>query len=330
MNNAYRVLCAVTAGFDELRKACAPLSGVSLVECGDDDSLVDALPGADGLVIYASRYTSAVARAVQRHAPRWIHVTTSGTDAFEAMPPPPGVTMSSGGRVWSETVAEHAVAMLLALRRQLHSAVRRVEGDGWNRAAAIPALGVVNGSRVLVVGHGAIGDQVASRLLALGAEVTGLARRATRRNGVDVYPVETIDEHLPKHDSVVLCVPRTDQTLGLFDARRLALMAPGSVLVNVSRGGVVNESALVGALAAGRPAMAGIDVYEVEPLPATHPLRSLDNVILTPHVAGFGDDAVLGRVARIVHDNLSDLLAGDAPRDAFDHAHWQRPRDRAR
>ncbi len=314
MKEYFEVACALTTGFDRLVEACADLPDVRLSQCRDDDEAERALAKADGFIVYASRYTPRVARAVQASPIRWMHITTAGTDTLMHLPPPASIQISSGGDVWSEPVAEHAVALLLALKRNIHGAIRHVDDASWTRPVAIEALQNVGGSRALVVGFGHIGQAVARRLRALGADVTGVGRNAGRREGFPVRAQEELDSLIGKCESVVLCTPLTPATRGMVGPRQFALMEEDVSLVNISRGGVVDEPALLEGLRAGRPARAGLDVFAEEPLAVDHPLRALPNVILTPHVAGFGG-GVLREVSRAARDNLGDVLDGRVPRN---------------
>jgi phosphoglycerate dehydrogenase-like enzyme len=144
------------------------------------------------------------------------------------------------------------------------------------------------------------------------------ARRYDAGVGVDeVLGPDALDEALPRADHVCLTVPLTDATRHLMDARRLALMRPSAFLYNVSRGAVVDEAALVAALRAGRLAGAGLDVFEEEPLPKESPLWDLENVILTPHVAGV-TPRYYERAATLFADNLERFLAGHPLENRFD------------
>jgi phosphoglycerate dehydrogenase-like enzyme len=126
---------------------------------------------------------------------------------------------------------------------------------------------------------------------------------------------------LPEADFVVLTVPHTPETEGMIDSRRLRSMRPSAVLVNVGRGATVRLDDLVGALDAGELAGAALDVFETEPLPATHPLWSRTNVIITPHVAGFGEDTEDERLELIV-DNARRFLQGRPLRNVVDKQRW--------
>jgi phosphoglycerate dehydrogenase-like enzyme len=164
----------------------------------------------------------------------------------------------------------------------------------------------VDGSRWLVVGLGRIGSAVAHLAVAMGAEVTGVRRRATAdRAGVQVVDRSSAGAALTAADVVVLAAPLTPDTVGMVDAAFLAMMRPDAVLVNVARGELVDESALLAALDAGRPGLAVLDVFATEPLPPDHPFWDHAAVVITPHSSGMG---------RRRHERGFDLFADNLAR----------------
>lgn len=217
---------------------------------------------------------------------RWIHSSAAGVGAslFPSLVDSDVILTNSRG-VQSASLAEHVLAVALAWRRGIHTAVRSQTRRTWSQEALsrlhAPPFAA---TRVLVVGMGSIGRQAASLFSALGMHVDGVGRHARDgRAGVDSLPAL-----LPDADITVITAPHTTETDRLFDRDMLARMKPGSLLVNVGRGRIVDEHALVEALAAGRPGAAALDVFEREPLHADSPLWDMENVIVTPHVAGFG------------------------------------------
>jgi phosphoglycerate dehydrogenase-like enzyme len=162
----------------------------------------------------------------------------------------------------------------------------------------------VAGSTWLVIGLGAIGTEVARRARALGATVIGVRRSPTGEEPVDeVCTPDGLAEVLPRASAVVVCAPATPATHHLVDATFLATMRPRSVLVNVARGDLVDEAALVAALDAGRPGLAVLDVVTEEPLPPESPLWTHPQVVITPHSSGRG----LGRFDRAVDEFVDNL-----------------------
>jgi len=202
-------------------------------------------------------------------------------------------TSSSG--IHATPLGEWALFGMLALTK----GVPRLEADKRDRRWAHYPVDEMRGTTVLIVGLGAIGREIA-RL----AEAFGLQVLSTRRTEGD------LDELLPRADSVVVTLPLTDETRGLFDRRRIGLMKPGAIFVNIGRGPVVDEEALVDALRSGRLRGAALDVYATEPLPQDSPLWELDNVILSPHTAAQSIKEN-ERIVELFAENLRRYLAGE-------------------
>lgn len=195
----------------------------------------------------------------------------------------------------ADAVADWTVwAMLQALREP-----EDLRGRGWRSTPLGRELGAV---RVGLLGYGAIGRAVHRRLTGFGTTVL----HHTSRRGEDPGWVE-LDDLFAGCDIVSLHAPLTPDTAGLVDERRLASMPQDSVLINAARGGLVVEKDLVAALRAGRPARAVLDVFAVEPLPVDSPLRALENVLLTPHIAA-GTQQARGRVRILVRTHLREAL----------------------
>ncbi|MEU1268566.1 NAD(P)-dependent oxidoreductase [Streptomyces sp. NPDC005799] len=197
---------------------------------------------------------------------------------------PAGCRLATGRGVHREATAELAVTLLLALCRGLDQfAAHQAEGT-WRPEFRSSLLG----KRVLVVGYGAVGAAVAARLSAFRCEPVLVARTARTTPAGRVHGVEDLHALLPTADAVVVCAPLTGRTRGMFGADALDLLKDGTLLVNVARGELVDTSALVRQVRAGRLRV-GLDVTDPEPLPADHPLWQLPGALITPHVAAFTD-----------------------------------------
>lgn len=235
---------------------------------------------------------------------RVIQSTTVGVEHLLAHVPP-GVQLCSARGVFDDAVAEWVVAMVLAWARRLPEAVAAQRAHRWR---AVPARSL-RGATVLVVGHGAIGRSVESRLRPFGTTVRAVARSA--RGGVAGR--EALPDLVPEADVVVLTLPLTAETRGLVDEGLLALMRDGSLLVNPARGGLVDQPALVRELRRGRIS-AALDVTDPEPLPSDSELWDLPNVTITPHSAAFTTWATEGTLAFLA-EQVARYAAGEELRN---------------
>jgi (S)-sulfolactate dehydrogenase len=214
----------------------------------------------------------------------------------------------------SITVAELALGMILALFRHVAAATASIKGGRWEKKKFQGHE--LAGKTLGVVGIGNIGSVLVDRCLAMKMKVVAydpfISPEAATRLGVSLVDLETIWR---ESDAISLHVPLTDQTRHLVNAATLAKMKPGAVLVNCARGGIVDEVALAQALRAGRLAGAALDVFEVEPPPADHPLLGLDNVVLTPHLGASTEEAQVA-VAVAVAEQLVAYLGSGVVRNA--------------
>jgi phosphoglycerate dehydrogenase-like enzyme len=256
---------------------------------------------------------------------RWIHSPAAGVGGmlFPEMLASPIVITNSRG-MSADTIAEHVLAVTLAIFRRLPHAFRSQQARDWAQDA-IGAEGnrSIAGSRILVVGLGAIGLAVARRMTALGARVAGIRRRpdaSAPPDGVELVAApDQLHRLLASADVVVISAPHTRDTRGLIGRAELAAMTPDAVLVNVSRGQLIDEPALVAALEAGAIAGAALDVFNDEPLPADSPFWGMENVLITPHTSGFRPDHWDAAVA-LFADNLRRFEAGRDLINAVDKA----------
>lgn len=215
----------------------------------------------------------------------------------------------------SVSVAEHTLALLLALARQIADASASTRGGKWEKKK-FAAGRELSGKTLGVVGTGAIGSLVIERARAFGMQVVGydplLTQEAARKHGIELL---SLDDLFRRADAVTLHVPLTEQTKNMVNAARLASMKPGALLVNCARGGLVDEAALAAALKAGKLGGAALDVFEKEPPAADHPLFSCVNFIGTPHLGGSTEDAQ-DKVAVIVCESMVEYLSSGTIRNA--------------
>lgn len=209
-------------------------------------------------------------------------------------------------------VATHAAALLLSVQRKIGDAAKLME-RGWGPVTELGSIPDLSQATLGLVGLGRIGLATAARMAPFVARVIAYdpALAAGKSSG-NVEIVESLTGLLAASDLVSLHLPLTDQTRGLISAPELALMRPGSIIVNVSRGPIIDEAALADALRSGHLGGAGLDVFEREPLPADSPLRGVPRLTMTPHIASFSDESA-GRMATWTIDDVLALLGGSEP-----------------
>jgi len=231
-----------------------------------------------------------------------IHFISAGRDGFQAAGIPDEIAVTGPVGANAATVAEHAVALTLALGRQVPAIAAATRQREWAKRL-ITGLRSLEGATVLIVGLGYTGRAYATRVRAFGSTTIGIQRTPRPDASVDqIRRLDELDELLPSADVVVITIALSDETTQLIDGRRLALMKPGAILVNVARGGIVDTDALAEALDSGRLAGAALDVTEPEPLPADHPLWGAPNVLISPHFAGGGSPMSMRRVGQSAAD----------------------------
>lgn len=255
---------------------------------------------------------------------RWLQAQQAG--------PPPGfyypelvahpVVVTNMRDTYTDHVATHTMALVLALCRGLPRYVRDQQAAVWNPDWDPEAIVSLSEATALVVGVGALGTEIGRLLHAFGTRVTGIDVRPGARFGfAEVLPVEALDEQLPAADLVILTVPHTPDTEGMIGARRLKLFKASAFFVNVGRGPTVQLDALEAALSAGQLRGAALDVFETEPLPPGHPLWRRPEVLISPHVAGVGPHEADRRFA-VLLENARRFVAGDPLINVVDKSKW--------
>jgi phosphoglycerate dehydrogenase-like enzyme len=233
------------------------------------------------------------------------------------------VVVTNQREIYNDHIAAHILAFVLAFARGFHRYIPLQLEHRWQADRLDTGVVHLPESTVLMLGVGGIGAEAARLCAAFGMRVLGVdARRESAPEGVaELHRPDRLDDLLPRADFVVMTVPHTPETEGMMHAERFKRMKPSAFLINIGRGMTVRLHDLVEALQRGEIAGAGLDVYEVEPLPADHPLWSASNVLLTPHTAGYGpylDD----RRLEIIVDNARRFGEGRPLRNVVDKARW--------
>ena len=282
------------AGAEQVPGLTAIESHAELRFADSSQDLAQALPGAG--ILLGWRFGEAGLRGAWPLADRlrWVHWAGAGVDAvlFPELVESDVILTNSRG-VFDRAMAEYVLGLVLCFAKRFPETTRHQEQQLWQHRLSE----LISGRRVLVVGVGSIGREIARMLARAGLQVEGVGRRA-RTDDDDfaaIHAQADLNTVLPEADYVVIVVPLTDETRGFFGAAQLDAMKPTARLINVARGAVLDEAALVEALARGSIAGAALDVTAIEPLPEHSPLWSMPQVIVSPHMSGdfFGYPEVL-------------------------------------
>ncbi|MGE0499469.1 MAG: hydroxyacid dehydrogenase [Rhizobiaceae bacterium] len=225
-----------------------------------------------------------------------------------------GVLVANVPAVNARSVAEHVFFVSMALLRRFRAVDRDLRSGGWlaGRSHA-ESTNELAGRTIGIVGMGAVGREVA-RIAFAGFGLTVIANARRPETLPEHVAFRTVDELVEQADIVVLCVPLTPETTGLLGADRVARMKPGALVVNVARGAVIDDDALIAALTDGRIGGAALDVFTTQPLPADHPYLSFPNVIVTPHMAGITEESMM-RMGTGAAAEALEVLAGRLPKN---------------
>lgn len=252
---------------------------------------------------------------------RWIQMTWAGANKYTSLPVfPKEITVTSASGAYGYVISEYVVSGLLALTKKLFLYREQMKSGGWSKLVGNDTL---EGRKAVILGTGNIGQETAKKLKCFGCYTVGICRASGRGDACfdEVYTADALDAQLQTADVVIIALPGTSQTAGMFDAKRLGRMKKSAVLVNVGRGSIVNTQALTNALQSGALSGAVLDVTDPEPLPADHPLRRMENVLLTPHVSGttWGENRFTRRrIIDIFCENLKRDSKNETKRNVVD------------
>jgi phosphoglycerate dehydrogenase-like enzyme len=305
-------ICFAHPAYQMASRFAARGTGIAHFQVRNPEDYATRLPDADVVVSSMLWKNDLVPRAKRL---RFVQSISAGIDQYDKeVFRAHGIRLASAAGVNAHAVAEHAIALILALQRHLHTGRDNQAAKRWRGMISdIPAReDELGGKRLLIVGLGRIGRRLAKLAKAFDLEVVATRRDPSRgREGTDaVHGHDRLHELLPTADIVALTCPLTSETTNLIDAKALRRMKPTAHLVNVARGRVVDEDALLRALAENRIAAAGLDVTREEPLPATSPLWAMPNVLITPHTAGETQRYEDG-VIDLLLENLERLWRGE-------------------
>ena len=289
-----------------LEQIKAVSSEVEVLDLPSEGEILESMPDVE--VVFGT-FTPAMLECGQKL--RWVQVTSAGVDSV-VFPQfvDSDVVLTSAKGIVGVHLADHAMALMLALTRGIHTAIRNPRWD--QRMPIRDASWELEGKTMGIVGLGGTGRELAVRAHAFGMRVIA----------VDPMPVEVppqveacrgmdgFDDLLEQSDVVAVCAPLTPETENMFDERAFSLMNNHALLINVTRGRIMKEDALVDALSSGAIAGAGLDVTPQEPLPEDHPLWRMSNVIITPHTSG-GSPERGDRIVDLFCENLRRHMSGE-------------------
>ena len=248
---------------------------------------------------------------------RWVQLTWAGADKYTKMKTfPTGVTLTNASGAFGKIISEYVIGNIIALYRGLPVYWKNKQERLWEQNKSSDTI---YGKDILILGTGDIGRNLAHRMKAFETHVTGIKRTAVSEHSQhlkdfdQVYDLTALDEQLPQADIVIGCLPGTPETKGLLNYDRLHSMKKEAVLVNVGRGSLIPTEDLIRALQESHLKGAVLDVFETEPLPSNSPLWEMDQVILTPHIAGpsFGGNIeVQDMIWNICMENLERYVSG--------------------
>ena len=240
---------------------------------------------------------------------RWVHSFSAGVD--RVLTPSlreHDILLSNSSGIHATPIAEHIIGFLLLFTRGFYRTFKQQEAHLWQKSET---LGELRNSRVLIVGMGAIGEEAARIASALGARVSALVRRARQKpDFVERLGLTAdIDSMLPEADFVVITLPYTRETHHFFNAERLGKMKPSAVIVNIGRGAIIDQEALIEVLRTKKIFGAALDVTDPEPLPSASLLWDMENVVITPHHSGLSGE-YMNRAVSLFCENLKAFLNG--------------------
>nr|WP_294519286.1 D-2-hydroxyacid dehydrogenase [uncultured Rhodopila sp.] len=233
------------------------------------------------------------------------------------------LTVTNFREIFNDHIGAHILAFVLAFARGLHVYIPQQLRRVWAKPPEDQGVVALPGATALIVGLGGIGAEAARLLSAFGVQVLAVdARRTDKPEHVaELHAADRLDSLLPRADFVILTVPHTPATEGFFNVAKFRLMKPTAFFINIGRGMTTRLDDLVAALNAGEIAGAALDVYEQEPLPPEHPLWGAKNVLLTPHMAGYGPH-LNERRFQIIQDNCRAFADGLKLRNVVDKTMW--------
>lgn len=306
-----KLVIATEEGSHVFDEQLGSIEGLTVVKVHSTDEAIAEIGDAD---VYYGRPSDELVRAAKQL--KLLQAQSAGVDFLMSMPAvkATSIPLANTRGAHATSIAEHTFSLLLALTRKLPTTFGWQQEKRWERGLAIYRMPKeIAGSTMGIVGFGAIGKEIAARAVAFGMQVLAVdAMPAVNAPHIsEVWPVTRLHEMLGQSDVVSIAAPLTAETHHMIDDAAFGAMKSGSYLIAVSRGGIVDEAALVEALRSKKLAGAGMDVFEAEPLSPESPLWSMPNVVITPHLAGSSYQKE-ARCVGILRENIMRLQRGEA------------------
>ena len=291
---------------------------VEFIFCSSNEEFASA--GSDVAVASSYKFTPEIFSGLT--GLKWLHFGATGVDGilFSELIES-DVTLTKAVGFHSKVTAEHAIAMMLYFERKFAESIKFKETRKWSQREIALRNGTLSGKSLGILGFGAVGQALSEMADVFGMNVS-IATRSSKSSDLlphvnRIYPSSGLNELIAQSDYFAVCVPLTKETKGVINRERLSFMKESAIIINVARGAIVDEPALYQALSQKKIAGAGLDVFATEPLPEDNPLFELDNVFLSPHVAGnFGGYTQLAATDFGV--NLQRYLSGKELRNVVD------------
>jgi phosphoglycerate dehydrogenase-like enzyme len=335
-SRSLKLIVAPAIDDERMRRLCEISNRLEIINCQDAAQAREAIRDADG---FFGKISPELLAAAQRL--RWVQSPTASLEhyLFPALIEHPCVLTNMRG-LFSDVIADHVLGLVLCFARNLHTYVRRQARAEWAPVGGeSERSGFVAGPAAVseidrrhqhladcalgVVGTGEIGREVLRRAAAFGMSLRAVDPicRTVPEVLEQVWPTERLNDLLAESDYVVIAAPHTPETAKLFRTPRFEAMKRSAVLINIGRGAIVDLADLTAALQTGLIAGAGLDVFETEPLPSDHPLWRMDNVIITPHVAGTSPRIAERHLATLL-ENARRFVANEPLLNVVDKARW--------
>lgn len=293
---------------DELRELESAAPGVELVQCRSEDEAIAQVADAAGCYGFLGQRVIRAGKSL-----KWVQQPSAGVEHLIEIPElvESDIVLTNMQRAYGPEIADQAIAYLLAFTRSLTHFVRSQPSEEWSSRGPGVVFDELMDKTLLVIGLGGIGSEIARRASAFGMRVLATDPKVWERPLFveELHKPDAFHSLLPRAHVVASAVPLTKASRKMIGAKEFAMMKPGVILINVSRGGVVDTDALVAALDSKQVAAAGLDVTDPEPLPKGHPLWSR-NVIITPHTAGQSKGGERRR-HEVFRENLRRFAAGE-------------------